>query len=96
MNRAISPMKRASISLALTFLLPSLALAEEVSVGVPIAKGTPGDHSGYVNGYRCEIALSRTENLGICVLFNANSDLARQCVPAFFEQWNQFKSGGTR
>ncbi len=50
MNRAISPMKRASISLALTFLLPSLALAEEVSVGVPIAKGTPGDHSGYVNG----------------------------------------------
>jgi hypothetical protein len=32
------------------FLLPSIALAEEVSVGVPIAKGTPGDHVGYANG----------------------------------------------
>jgi hypothetical protein len=55
MNRAISPMKRAiSRSLYLSgfisFLLPSLALAEEVSVGVPIAKGTPGDRNGYVNG----------------------------------------------
>ena len=53
-------------------------------------------HSGYVNGYRCEIALSRTEDLGICVLFNANTDLARQCVPVFFEQWNRFKSDAAR
>jgi len=38
-------------SVSLIFLLcHSIALAEEVSIGVPIAKGTSGDHNGYVNG----------------------------------------------
>lgn len=49
-------------------------------------------HSGYVNGFRSEIALSRGDGVGICVLFNANSDLARQCIPEFFRQWEQFKA----
>ncbi len=49
-------------------------------------------HSGYVNGFRSEIAFSRSEGIGICVLFNANTDLARQCVPEFFARWAQFKA----
>jgi beta-lactamase class C len=43
-------------------------------------------HSGYVNGFRGEIALDRTNKVGICVLFNANSPWAQRCIPAFFEK----------
>ena len=50
MKRATSRFATSRISLALAFLMPSLVSAEEVSVGVPIAKGTPGDLVGYVNG----------------------------------------------
>lgn len=50
MKRATFRFAFSRISLALTFLLPSFAAAEEVSVGVPIARGTPGDQAGYVNG----------------------------------------------
>jgi len=44
-------------------------------------------HGGYVNGFKGEIALNRRDGIGICVLFNANSDLSGVCVPAFFERW---------
>jgi beta-lactamase class C len=44
-------------------------------------------HSGYVNGFRSEIALDRHAKTGICVLFNANSPLAQRCMPAFFERY---------
>ena len=42
-------------------------------------------HSGYVNGYRGEIAFDRKRNIGICVLFNGQVPLAGTCVPDFFE-----------
>ncbi len=42
-------------------------------------------HSGYVNGYRGEIAFDRNTRSGICVLFNGQIPLAGTCVPDFFE-----------
>lgn len=48
-------------------------------------------HSGYVNGFRAEIALSRRDDVGICVLMNANTELSSECVPAFFERWKAMK-----
>lgn len=48
-------------------------------------------HGGYVNGYKSEIALDRREGIGICVLFNAHTALASDCIPAFFEQWKSAK-----
>ncbi len=46
-------------------------------------------HGGYVNGFKSEIAFSRCDDIGICVLFNANSEFSKKCVPMFFEQWKQ-------
>ena len=48
-------------------------------------------HSGYVNGYKSEIALDRKDGIGICVLFNAHTALSSACIPAFFDQWNAAK-----
>ena len=44
-------------------------------------------HGGYVNGFRGEIALDRQAGIGVCVLFNGPSDLASDCIQAFFEQY---------
>lgn len=44
-------------------------------------------HGGYVNGFKGEIALNRREGIGVCVLFNAHTELSRACVPKFFEEW---------
>ena len=45
-------------------------------------------HSGSVNGFRAEIALNRRDGIAVCMLFNACTTLGKECVPAFFEQWN--------
>ncbi|MCB0593948.1 MAG: beta-lactamase family protein [Lewinellaceae bacterium] len=44
-------------------------------------------HSGYVNGYRAEIAFSRQEKLGIVLLANAPNYTVGHSIPAFFEQY---------
>lgn len=44
-------------------------------------------HGGYVNGFKGEIAFNRRDDIGVCVLFNANSEFSRTCVPVFFENW---------
>lgn len=46
-------------------------------------------HSGYVNGYRAEIAFSREEKLGIVVLTNAPNYSVGYSIPAFFEQYQR-------
>ena len=46
-------------------------------------------HGGYVNEFRGEIAISRKDKIGICLLFNAPSHVANLCVPEF---WHQFKA----
>jgi beta-lactamase class C len=49
-------------------------------------------HGGYVNGFRSEIAFNRRDNIGICILFNASSDLCSTSVPAFFDRWDAVRS----
>jgi beta-lactamase class C len=49
-------------------------------------------HGGYVNGFRSEIAFNRKDDIGICVLFNASSDLCSTCIPAFFDRWDTVRS----
>lgn len=49
-------------------------------------------HSGYVNGYKSDIALNRNDGIGICVLMNAHTDLSAQCLPEFFNRWRARRS----
>ena len=49
-------------------------------------------HSGSVNGFRAEIALNRRDGIAVCMLFNACTPLGRECVPAFFERWNDART----
>jgi len=46
-------------------------------------------HGGYVNGFKGEIAFDRKAKVGICVLFNAATELSGTCVEAFFERWQK-------
>ncbi len=43
-------------------------------------------HGGYVNGFRGEIALDRQRGIGICVLFNASTELGSMCISEFFDR----------
>ena len=49
-------------------------------------------HSGYVNGYRSEIALDRKKGIGICILFNGQTGLCGNCVQDFFAMVKQIDS----
>jgi beta-lactamase class C len=42
-------------------------------------------HGGSINNYRNEIALYPEEDLGICVLINSNSRLARTVIPDLYK-----------
>jgi beta-lactamase class C len=44
-------------------------------------------HGGYVNGFKGEIAFNRRDDIGVCVLFNAHSELGKVCIPEFFQRW---------
>ena len=44
-------------------------------------------HGGYVEGFRAEIAFDPETKVGIAVMFNANTPLASQCIPHFFEMY---------
>lgn len=46
-------------------------------------------HGGYVNGYKSEIAFNRRDGIGVCMLFNAHTELSKTCIPAFFERWKK-------
>jgi beta-lactamase class C len=48
-------------------------------------------HGGYVDGFRGEIAFNRKEKMGICVLFNAASEMTVECIPAFWEIFNRYE-----
>ncbi|MEO6759659.1 MAG: serine hydrolase domain-containing protein, partial [Saprospiraceae bacterium] len=50
-------------------------------------------HSGSVNGFRAEIALNRRDGIAVCMLFNACTSVGKDCVPAFFDQWEQSRAG---
>ncbi len=44
-------------------------------------------HAGFVNNFHGEIALNQRDDIGICVLFNAPSPLAGECISGFFRRW---------
>jgi beta-lactamase class C len=48
-------------------------------------------HSGSVNGFYGQIAIDRKSGVGICVLFNAMTDLTHGCVSAFFERYKRLQ-----
>jgi beta-lactamase class C len=43
-------------------------------------------HSGYVNGFRAEMAFERESGYGIVLLSNATNQLVRNALPQFFDQ----------
>ncbi|MFN5364846.1 MAG: serine hydrolase domain-containing protein [Bacteroidota bacterium] len=47
-------------------------------------------HGGYVNGFRGEIAFNRRDDVGICVLMNASTELGTLAVTSFFDRWKYF------
>lgn len=42
-------------------------------------------HGGSVNNYRSEIAIYPEEDLGICVLFNSQNTMAKDCIPKIYK-----------
>jgi beta-lactamase class C len=47
-------------------------------------------HGGYVNNYRSEMAIDLENNLAICLLFNANSNYAKNAIPTFLNIWDTY------
>jgi beta-lactamase class C len=48
-------------------------------------------HGGYVNGYRSQLAINKTEDIGICVLSNSPSSFSSKLVPAFLELYDEYR-----
>lgn len=49
-------------------------------------------HGGYVNGYRCEVAVYPKAGLAICIMANAATELSNQSVPAFLNLYQEHRS----
>ncbi len=47
-------------------------------------------HGGYVNNYRCEVALNRKKKIAIALLVNSPGMLADQGVPKFFKIYDRY------
>ncbi len=48
-------------------------------------------HSGYVNGYKTEIALHPTKNIGIAILSNAPTRFSYEALPMFFKKHEEYE-----
>lgn len=48
-------------------------------------------HGGYVNGYRSQLAINTSEDIGICVLTNSPSNFSSKLVPAFLDLYNEYR-----
>jgi len=46
-------------------------------------------HGGYVNNYRCEVALNRRKKIAIAMLVNSPGMLADQAIPRFFKIYDR-------
>ena len=49
-------------------------------------------HSGYVRGYKAEIALMPSDGIGIAVLFNGASYYSSHCIPNFIDNYLALKN----
>ncbi len=47
-------------------------------------------HGGYVNNYRCEVALNRKKKIAIALLVNSPGMLADQGIPRFFKIYDHY------
>jgi beta-lactamase class C len=47
-------------------------------------------HGGYVNNYRCEVALNRKKKIAIAVLVNSPGMLADHAIPKFFKIYDHY------
>jgi beta-lactamase class C len=47
-------------------------------------------HGGYVNNYRCEVALNRKKRIAIVMLVNSAGMLADQGIPRFFKIYDHY------
>lgn len=47
-------------------------------------------HGGYVNNYRCEVALNRKKRIAIALLVNSPGALADQGIPKFFKIYDYY------
>jgi len=47
-------------------------------------------HGGYVNNYRCEVAVNRKKKIAIAMLVNSPGGLANQGIPKFFKIYDQY------
>jgi beta-lactamase class C len=46
-------------------------------------------HGGFVNGYRCEVAINRKDKTAICVMVNSSGPLPDLSIPKFFEMYSR-------
>lgn len=46
-------------------------------------------HSGYVNGYLSEVAIDRTNHIGVCVLSSAPASVAVESIPYFLQLFDR-------
>ena len=57
---------------------------------ITFANDTIEYHGGYVNNYRCEVALNRKKKIAIALLVNSPGMLADQGVPRFFKIYDRY------
>jgi len=48
-------------------------------------------HGGYVNGYRSEILINKTADIGICILMNAPSTFSYKAIPLFLDLYEEYR-----
>jgi beta-lactamase class C len=48
-------------------------------------------HGGYVNGYRSEILINKTADVGICILMNAPSTFSYKAIPMFLDLYEKHR-----
>ncbi len=54
------------------------------------ASSTIAFHSGYVNGFRSQLALDIDGDIGICILTNSPTNYSSELVPAFLKLYNEY------
>lgn len=54
------------------------------------AGDTVAYHGGYANGYRSVVAVDRGNQIGICILSNAPSNLISRTIPIFLDLYRQY------
>jgi len=57
---------------------------------ITFANDTIEYHGGYVNNYRCEVAVNRKRKIAFAILVNSPGMLADQSIPRFFKIYDKY------